>query len=191
MMYGRNAGSEETARRIPPGTVGVEIGVWKGETSERFLERAAHLHMVDPWAVAPYMQTDEFGGEAAYFERYADLVGSTDPVAFQRFYDELYDDVVRKFAGRPVTIHRKTSREFFLSLRGEVDWVYIDGAHDYESVSADLMLAWTVSKQFICGDDYGTKTGVTHAVDDFAWRLGVMVEVFAHNQFWINHGASV
>ena len=47
MMFGTNKTSFATAKRIPKDTVGVELGVWKGDTSLLFLQNAKHLHMVD------------------------------------------------------------------------------------------------------------------------------------------------
>ena len=54
MMLGKNVGSEETWKRIPFNSVGVEIGVWKGDSSEKFLRKASHLHLVDQWSPIAY-----------------------------------------------------------------------------------------------------------------------------------------
>ena len=131
-----NPGAALVASLIPHGSIGVEIGVWKGESSLDFLTRASFMHLVDPWP-----------------DR-----------------DEQYREVVELMKGRPVNIHRCTSARFFGTFKERVDWVYIDGLHDYESVKADLIGARSILKPsgVIYGDDYGKKGGVKEAVDEFA-----------------------
>ena len=181
MMFGKNLGAAETAKRIPLGSTGVEIGVWRGDSSALFLERAAHIHLVDPWSVTAYEDSDEFGDYAAYLKRYAALVGSEDPKKFQRYYDEVYESVLQRFAR--ATVHRCTSAEFFRRFTGLVDWVYIDGSHSFAGCLADLHSAHRIVRPggFIFGDDYGNKPGVTAAV------LTMMhpIEVFGGNQYQI------
>ena len=43
MMFGKNPGTDETWKRIPEYSVGAELGVWKGESSLKFLKRARHI----------------------------------------------------------------------------------------------------------------------------------------------------
>ena len=47
MMFGKNPGTDQTWKRIPEYSVGAELGVWQGESSEKFLKRASHVHLVD------------------------------------------------------------------------------------------------------------------------------------------------
>ena len=131
-----NPGAVIVARMIPQGSVGVEIGVWNGESSAQFLKRTSHLHLVDPW------------------------VGR----------DDQYRKVKARFANLAVTIHRCKSEKFFAAFKGLVDWVYVDGAHDYETVLSDLQGAARILKPggVIYGDDYGHRGGVKEAVDEFA-----------------------
>lgn len=177
MMLGHNRAALEVCARIPRGSTGVEIGVWRGDSSTVFLERAGFLHLVDPWAVEPY-QDDDFAG---YLAKYARLTGSTDPADFQRVYDRIHADVVARFQGQPVRIHRCTSAAFFGQFTGLVDWVYIDGLHTFEACAADIEGARRIVRPrgLILGDDYGNKPGVTRAVD----ASGYGFEVFAGNQW--------
>lgn len=187
MMFGRNKGAKMTADRIVPGTVGVEIGVWKGDTADLFLSRGIkHLHLVDPWCVGAYKATAEFGGFTNYLARYQKLVGSDDPRAFQNYYDGVANTVARRFKHSPVTIHRQTSREFFAEhIPGppQFDWVYLDGSHAYAEVMNDLICAGQVSKGPIYGDDYGNKSGVTKAVNDYVDQRGCNIQVYGGNQY--------
>lgn len=43
MMFGKNPGTDETWKRIPEYSVGAELGVWKGESSLKFLKRAKYI----------------------------------------------------------------------------------------------------------------------------------------------------
>ena len=182
MMFGKNLGAVETAKRIPVGSVGVEIGVWRGDSTALFLERASHVHLVDPWAVTAYEDSDEFGDYYSYLQRYSKLVGSPDPRKFQQYYDAVYDCVRARF-GDLVTIHRCKSEDFFKRFSGLVDWVYIDGSHSFEGCNDDLHSALSIVRPggFIFGDDYVNKPGVTEAVNGF----GRQFEVFGGNQYQI------
>jgi hypothetical protein len=192
MMIGLNAGSAVTAKRIKNRSVGVEIGVWRGDTSARFLRKAAHLHLVDPWSVAPYSGNGEFASREEFLRRYAEVVGSTDESRFAAFYDQVHREVVQRFAGDPVTIHRMTSRKFFETFAEKVDWVYIDGLHSFQGCLADLRGAHRIVKPggSIYGDDYGMRNhprlgGVTRAVDLFARENGLQVKRLGGLQFEI------
>jgi hypothetical protein len=185
MMYGSNTGSDETWKRIPQGSIGVEIGVWKGDSSAKFLKRAGHLHLVDPWAVEPYSDSEECGGYRAYLKRYAKLVGSSDPADFQKHYDGIYQAVQKRFKDAPVTIHRCTSAEFFRAFNEQVDWVYVDGSHTFEGCLADLRGARKIVRQAIFGDDYGNRPQVKKAVDAFVAETGLQFEPFGLNQYQI------
>jgi hypothetical protein len=131
-----NPGASIVAKLLPENSIGVEIGVWRGDSSVEFLERAAFLHLVDPW---PDRESQ-------------------------------YREVAKRFKGIAVAIHYMTSAEFFECFKDvlRVDWVYIDGLHDYGHVKADLIGARSILKPggVIYGDDYGKKEGVKEAVDE-------------------------
>ena len=88
MMFGNNPGSDQTWLRMKSKTVGAELGVWKGDSSAKFLNVASHVHLVDPWSVQPYLENKEVDQER-YFSRYEELVGSSNPQDFQTYYDAL------------------------------------------------------------------------------------------------------
>lgn len=187
MMLGTNRGTDETCKRIPTNSVGVELGVWKGESSLKFLTRAGHLHLVDTWSVIPYEDSDEFGDYDGYLTRYEKLVGSRDPKEFQRYYNEVFAFIATRLDGKPVTFHRCTTNEFFATFTGQVDWVYVDALHSFEGCLSDLRNSLKIVKPggFIFGDDYGNKPGVVKAVDQFIIETGFQLEVFSGNQFQI------
>jgi len=187
MMYGRNIDSEETWKRIPKDSVGIEIGVWKGGSSEKFLKRASHLHLVDSWSPVAYENSNEHGNYENYLNRYAELVGSRDPADFQKFYDAIYQSVVDKFSKKSITIHRMSSAEFFKQFNQQVDWVYVDADHSYEGCLHDLEGSLNVVRPggIIFGDDYTNKPGVRRAVDEFISRTGLPFNNFHETQYEI------
>jgi len=186
-MLGVNRGSEETLKRIPQGSHGVELGVWKGESSEKFLKKAAKLELVDPWSVVAYEESDEFGNYDGYLNRYAKLVGSRDPKDFQKYYNKLYQSVKKKFEGTGARIWRCTTEQFFSQFTEQVDWVYVDALHSFDGCLSDLRHARQIIKPggSIFGDDYGNKKGVVQAVDTFISETGLVLDNFYTNQYQI------
>ena len=196
MMVGKNNGSAHTCTRIPTGSVGVEIGVWKGDSSARFLTHASHLHLVDSWSPVAYEHSTEHGNYERYLDRYDTLVGSRDPADFQRYYDKIYEGVCQRFDQHPVTIHRMRSRDFFPQFDQQVDWVYVDGDHSYQGVMHDLTQSLGILHPdgIILGDDYavappaegGFKPEVKQAVDAFVTANGLRFENFYGTQYQIS-----
>ena len=188
MMLGANPNAVAVAERLPENSVGAEIGVWRGDSSQVFLDsgKVRRLYLVDPWELTAYPKADL--PEIA--RRYGDLVGGTTAGAFARYYGNVYADVLERFdEDDRVYVYRMTSRRFWNHhvSRG-LDWVYLDGNHDHYHVHSDLTFAWArVAGRggVIFGDDYGNKPGVTSAVDQFVATANLRFEVFAGNQYEI------
>ncbi len=163
----------ELLELIPKGSVGAEVGVWKGEFSALLLARELQrLYLIDPWE-----HRDDEGYAKAKFARRG-----------QSEMDAIYEGVVRRFAGKPVEILRRRSTE--VAQLPALDWAYIDGDHTYSGALADLEHYWPMIKPggFLCGDDYGVRgwwdDGVTKAVD--AFRTTVRCEAaFIRTQFFL------
>jgi len=174
MMFNtQNLGSYRVLPFIKKNTVGAEIGVWKGDTSVKFQSIGLkELHLVDP-----YKLSDEEKEKQRVKTRYATMVGGFHDQAFNTYYDNVYNSVKDKFKDNPeVILHRTSSAEFWDSLDdGYLDWVYVDGDHNYEGCYFDLIQATKKVKSggFIFGDDYRNlegkygKGGVNKAVDQF------------------------
>jgi hypothetical protein len=167
MMFGKNLSVDAVVARIPKGSIGVEIGVWRGDSAAKFLTKAARLHLVDPWSVSPYQNDPD------YLKRYSVLVGSGTIKDFQQYYEAVFRSVCQRFVNEPVIVHRMTSAQFFAIFRDKVDWVYIDGLHTYEGCLADIHGARQILLPggVIYGDDYGVKPGVTQAVDEMGGEV--------------------
>ena len=188
MMFGQNPGTNGTANEIPLASIGAELGVWKGDSSAKFLDRAIHIHLVDSWSPVAYEESDEWGDYDAYLDRYSKLVGSNDPKAFIKYYDKIYEDVVKRFSNKPVTIHRMTTNEWFESFDKQLDWIYVDASHSYDGVLNDLRRSWKLIKigGVLFGDDFSDKkAAVKKAVKDFSAEIGVPIDNFYMDQFRI------
>ncbi len=131
--------------------VGAEIGVDKGEFSEKFCKTGLTLYAVDPWK---------------YDDDYQDS-------HTQERLDFLYEHTKRVLHPYPhARILRKTSMEAVKDFADEsLDFVYIDGNHQLKYVIEDLV-EWSKKVKrggVICGHDYiytnpRTAAGICHVI---------------------------
>ena len=178
MMYIKtNKDAPNMMHLIKPGTVGAEIGVWMGNTSQRFIEKGVkELHLVDAYSVEPYKNNSEMPFQD-YISKYSKVTGEFTEVGFKNYYDNVYKSVKERFARYSnVKLNRMTSSDWFAENKDlKLDWIYIDGDHSYEGCLADLESSLPMIKKggMILGDDYGwpnskyQKVGVTKAVNEF------------------------
>lgn len=135
---------------IPKNSIGVEIGVWKGEFSSEILRKAdpRKLILIDPW---------KHRSEPEYSNRWYGK--SSD----QKKMDLIYKDVCIWHGTDPrVRIIRGTIND----LSEMVDWIYIDGDHSEEPCLNDLMVSYHFVKSLFIVDDYEWQ-GVKNAVGRF------------------------
>ncbi|MBI3211940.1 MAG: class I SAM-dependent methyltransferase [Simkania negevensis] len=134
----------------------VEVGVFRGKNAKvlRELFPEAHLYLIDPWKPSPsYLQE---GGSI-----------SQDP----QMYEEAYKEVQMLFQDdQNTTILRYTSAEAAKKLPNDLDLVFIDANHHYESVKEDIE-TWRVKVRpggMLSGHNYGRNRlpGVRQAVDE-------------------------
>lgn len=187
MMKGINKTVKETLRLIPENSTGAELGVWKGDTSAKFLTKAKFLHLVDSWSVIAYENSDEHGDYEGYLQRYKSIVGSDKEADFQKFYDKIYLDVKKRFKDSPVKIHRKTTQEWFQNFDEKIDWIYVDANHSYKEALHDLQESYKRIKSggTLIADDYtDSKTGVKRAIEDFSKEIDVPFVNFYKDQIY-------
>lgn len=115
---------------------GAEIGVYKGEFSEKIAKTGLKLFSIDPWKV------------------YEDFVHPRG----QKRLDFLYEHTKRVLAPYPTsTIVRKTSMDALADFKDEsLDFVYIDGNHEFKYVAQDLY-EWSKKVKkggIVSGHDY-------------------------------------
>jgi Methyltransferase domain len=130
----------------------VEVGCECGVFASRFLERwhGAMMYCVDPFEPYPEMP----------FDRTADIMISAIKLA---------PHVPR------VKIIRSSSVEGakIIAPLHRIDFVYLDGAHEYEDVVTDIAAWWPIihSGGILSGHDYGREhKGVAKAVDELCQR---------------------
>jgi hypothetical protein len=145
---------------LPRGSVGAEIGVFRGGYSLEILAsvKPAKLHLIDEWPPRVTCQKPEqfLGTENHRF-------------VLERFRHEI--------AAGIVVVHRARSPAAADGFPdGHFDWVYIDADHTYEAVRDDLA-AWRPKVKpggLVMGHDYcqpkGRNYGVIRAVADSVER---------------------
>lgn len=113
--------------------IGAEIGVENGLFSESICKAGLKLYAVDPWVC------------------YNDLRKT------QAEMDSWYKETKKRLAPYDCTIIRKTSLDAAKDFADEsLDFVYIDGAHDFKNVTDDIT-AWSNKIRkggVISGHDY-------------------------------------
>ncbi len=150
---------------------GAEIGVRWGKYSRILCEKnpGLHLYSIDPWLAYTYLD--------------------------QAKQDEIYAGCVKNLSGLNVTILKKKSMDALADIADRsLDFVYIDGAHDFDNAVMDIIHWSKKVKQggIIAVHDYYHFhwAGVVQAVDSYThchniqpWYVTREVESTA---FWVN-----
>lgn len=163
--------------KMPQNSICAEIGVWKGVFTQKILNlvQPQELHLIDPW-----LFQKEFPNRL-----YSGMIAQN-----QEDMDNIYESVVAKTKDKNVIIHRNFSSNVLPKFADNyLDWIYIDGNHNYEFVKQDLELSVKKVKVggFITGDDYNwhpqDNCPVRKAVNEFIATGLVTVEEVRNNQF--------
>lgn len=104
-------------------TTGVEIGVDRGAFSEVLCTKnpKLHLYSVDPYSPLAYEPNKSGVNEN------------------QEFFDNIYNEASKRLAKYNCTIIRKTSMDALADFPdNSLDFVYIDGNHDFVNFTNDL-----------------------------------------------------
>lgn len=137
--------------------VGAEIGVYKGDFSEKIARTGLSLFAIDPWKI--YAEYNHPKG--------------------QERLDFQYEHVKRVLAPYPdAKIIRKTSMEAVEDFKDEsLDFVYIDANHEFRYIAEDLA-EWTKKVRkggIVSGHDYfytKTRTGEEH------WHVAYVLNAY-------------
>lgn len=148
------------ARLAKESNIIVEFGCFYGRSTRCLADNTSGIvHAVDPWVADYYNDKNEF-------------VGCLDNGSFDGFHRNLADHIS---SGRVIP-HRCLSWE--ARLPEDVDLVFIDGDHRYESVRRDIIIAKKLigEKGIIAGHDYNHPDwfGVKKAVDEMFTKYEVV-----------------
>lgn len=148
--------------------VGAEIGVYKGEFSEKFAKAGLKLYAIDPWRI------------------YKDF---SNPRGQERL-DFQYEHTQRVLSPYPnCKIIRKTSMEAVEDFEDEsLDFVYIDGNHEFRYIAEDLA-EWTKKVRkggIVSGHDYFfVKTGTREQIWHVAYVLKAFIGAFGIKNWFL------
>lgn len=165
---------------LPKNCVCAEVGVWKGEFSQKILDHLnpQKLYLIDPWLYQPSYKESWYGGGEAKSQDDMDKIYS---YVVERLKN---DSRIKILKISSVEAQKTFSYQYF-------DFIYIDGNHLYEFVKQDLELFYgkVKSNGFIVGDDYNSpnswwQDGVTKAVDEFVEKNNLKL-IIENNQFII------
>ena len=163
-----------------PSMVGAEVGVCQGDTSAELLRRfpSLILNMIDSWQASP--------PESAY-RRTGDRQARANTTAHLRNLAITLERTGFAFDRRRIL--RESSLAAAPRFADEsLDFVFIDAAHDLESVRQDIAAWWpkVCVGGFLAGHDYGHRRfGVTAAVEElFPGRF----EVGSDTVWWVWRG---
>lgn len=137
----------------PEGKVtGVEVGFWKGDFGYKMLEENERLYWI---GVDPYF---EYGRKARK----------------QPIWDGIFERVMKKMErfGERFRIIRKPSSEGIKFITEKVDFVFIDGNHDFDFVYDDIFLYEEIIRKdgIMSGHDYINHVGPV--VDKYVKEFG-------------------
>jgi Methyltransferase domain len=180
---GRHDSRNFLLKMLPRRGAGAEVGVWKGDFAEQMLRVAKprSLYLVDPWEFMPDPEHahTRYGGSIA---RSAQDMEDVFAAVQARFRAPIDKDIVH--------LHRGTLGSLAESLGAPVlDWIYIDGDHNYKSVSSDLRTAAALVRPggYIMGDDYRLdkwwKDAVVRAVSEVIFDGAAELELVKRSQY--------
>ena len=131
---------------LPKNSICAEIGVYKGDFSQRILDKTnpKKLILIDAWDKSVMIDNSHVCN------------------ILQEDMEIIYKNVQRRFAKKNVEIKRKKSIQALREYANNIfDWIYIDGSHEYNDVLDDLEMSLIKVKKggLIVGDDYANAKG--------------------------------
>jgi predicted O-methyltransferase YrrM len=153
----------------------VEVGSWCGESAlameSMFGPAGGMIYCVDTWEGSSNDATSdvkrlycEAMGEDAIFKKFLHNTGHK-------------KDRIRPLRGASVSVAKNFS--------GIVDLIFLDAAHGYQDVKADIeaWLPYLADDGIICGHDFGNLfPGVVYAVDEAFQKVEVAGLIWAHDR---------
>jgi predicted O-methyltransferase YrrM len=168
---GDNATYRMALDRAKDGQHFVEIGVYKGRSAAFMAVELANRGLK-----VRFDAIDHFGGS----EEHGDLS--------KTLYNECVQNL-KSVAGYVNVIRMNSLEAADLYEDSSLDFIFIDGSHDYNSVTSDLSAWYPKIKEtgIFAGDDYqpGYWPGVIAAVENFARFNGLKLELIPDTYHWM------
>ncbi len=173
----------QLASDLPAGAKVIEVGSWMGASTcfiAGGLKGAAKIYAVDN-----FQGLSTCGEDAAWYNRHFRSLGhnSTLEIFKKNFADLGFND-----RAEPVVSDSLAAAQQLAALKGQIDFIFIDGDHSYEACKADI-LAWSPYVKrggVIAFHDFGSRAdGVTRAIFEeikagrFAEIVGVANTIIA------------
>ena len=156
---------------LPKNSICAEIGVYKGDFSQRILDKTnpKKLILIDAWDKSVMIDNSHVCN------------------ILQEDMEIIYKNVQRRFAKKNVEIKRKKSIQALREYANNIfDWIYIDGSHEYNDVLDDLEMSLIKVKKggLIVGDDYANAKGkwendVIRAVSFFTAKHNLPLKIMS------------
>ena len=164
-------------KQIPKNGCYAEVGVYAGVFSERIVRlcKPSKLFLIDPWK---YFEEEGYFPDGKSHSKYKQEEQDNR-------LSEVKDKLKKEIDKGTVIIVRKTSEDALMDLKDEkLDFVYIDGNHDYEFVKFDIENYYKLLKSggFLCGDDYRLPQ-IQKAVKEFMDSEGLKEIQVKNDQF--------
>jgi len=146
--------------------IGVEIGVAEGNNALSILRELPikKLYLIDPYI--------DYIEDGRLITKHKDSFS----IAVEKLskYEQAY-------------FIKKTSEDAVKDIKEPLDFVYIDGNHQYEYVKKDITLYYPLVKQggILGGHDYPTIPGVARAVDEFVEQHGRLGFYTVFPDWWV------
>mgnify|MGYP001586602473 FL=1 len=169
---------DNVLKELPKNSICAEIGVYKGELSQRILNKTKpkKLVLIDAWSIKVMKDNSDVQNSFT-----------------QQKFEQIYLDILKNFQKfNNVEVIRKNSIDAMKIFSDSYfDWVYIDASHRYQDVLNDLEISMNKVKSggIIAGDDYIDVRGkwgddVIRAVNDFAAKYNLDIKSI-NDQFMI------
>ena len=165
-----SSGLVQYIQQLGSDLVGCELGVCRGNNLRYLLDLAPvnrYVYAIDPWA--PYQDWNGYIPESLINQYKHEAIRNLLP----------YDDIVK--------VLEMTSKSALKVIADdELDWIFIDGAHDYDSVYFDCVHYWTKVRAggLFSGHDYQLPD-VKKAVHDFRDNFSITATLqFTDTDVW-------
>lgn len=139
--------------------VGAEIGVYKGQFTEKFCQKGLKMSAIDNWQV---------------------YLGGAENHQAQERQDVLYKKTMTRLSNYDCTVIRKNSLDALSDFEpGSLDFVYLDADHSFRGIADDIY-EWyrkVRSGGIISGHDYACADSIPWAHNEYC-KVGEVVDAF-------------